>query len=141
MLVERHTALRVGFRVVPGLGRPVQTVVRDVVVPWREEDVSGLGAEAAWAASERWGAEERARRFDLGEPPLLRVLLVKVGADRYRMMVTLHHLVLDGWSLPVLLGELWACYGAGGSGWGLPVAAQHREACGVAGSAGCAGGA
>ncbi|MFE7115349.1 amino acid adenylation domain-containing protein, partial [Streptomyces sp. NPDC057654] len=127
VLSERHAALRVGFRVVPGLGRPVQTVVRDVVLPWRVEDVSGLGAEAAWAESERWAAEERARRFDLGEPPLLRVLLVKVGTNRYRLLVTLHHLVLDGWSLPVLTRELWACYAAGGSGDGLPAVAQHRE--------------
>nr|WP_281181153.1 amino acid adenylation domain-containing protein [Streptomyces varsoviensis] len=102
-------------------------MVRDAVVPWREEDVSGLGAEAAWAESERWGAEERAHRFDLGEPPLLRVMLVKVGAERHRMLVTVHHLVVDGWSLPVMFRELWACYAAGGSGRELPAAAQHRE--------------
>ncbi|KOG70228.1 hypothetical protein ADK38_40880, partial [Streptomyces varsoviensis] len=58
---------------------------------------------------------------------MLRVLLAKVGPDRHRMMVTLHHLVLDGWSLPILLDELWACYAASGSGRGLPAAAQHRE--------------
>ncbi|MEC4021134.1 condensation domain-containing protein, partial [Streptomyces sp. H27-D2] len=102
-------------------------IAREVNLPWREEDLSGLDGEAAWAESERIGVEERAQRFDLAQPPLVRVLLVKVGRDRYRMMVTLHHLLLDGWSLPILMRELWACYAAGGSAGGLPVVAPYRD--------------
>ncbi|MEC4021159.1 condensation domain-containing protein, partial [Streptomyces sp. H27-D2] len=126
-LLDRHGSLRVGFRQLAGMEQPVQTIVGQVVLPWREEDLSGLDGEAAWAESERIGVEERAQRFDLARPPLVRVLLVKVGRDRYRMMVTLHHLLLDGWSLPILMRELWACYAAGGSAGGLPVVAPYRD--------------
>ena len=86
-LLERHDSLRVGFRQLAGLNHPVQVVARQVVLPWREADLSGQGADAAWAESERLASEQRAQRFDLAVPPLLRVLLVKLGADRYRMMV------------------------------------------------------
>ncbi|MER5772679.1 condensation domain-containing protein, partial [Streptomyces sp. NPDC001985] len=71
--------------------------------------------------------EERSRRFDLAVPPLVRILLVRMGPDRYRMMITLHHIVLDGWSLPILMRELWAAYEAGGSGSGLPAVTPYRD--------------
>ncbi|MFF3327912.1 condensation domain-containing protein, partial [Streptomyces sp. NPDC002889] len=126
-LLERHASLRAGFRQLAGVQQPVQVVARQVVLPWREEDLSGLAEDAALAEAERLGSEERARRFDLAEPPLLRVFLVKVGADRYQMRVTLHHILLDGWSLPVLMRELWASYEAGGSARGLPPVTPYRE--------------
>ncbi|WP_461016769.1 amino acid adenylation domain-containing protein [Streptomyces daliensis] len=126
-LLERHGVLRSGFRLLAGMEEPVQMVVRHAVLPWREEDVSGLGEGAAWVEAERIGAEDRVRRFDLACPPLLRVALVKVAGGRYRMLVTLHHILLDGWSLPVLMRELWACYAAGGSASGLPAVAPYRD--------------
>ncbi|MFJ2652077.1 amino acid adenylation domain-containing protein, partial [Streptomyces sp. NPDC087420] len=119
-VLDRHPTLRAGFRQVAGVERPVRVVVDEVVLPWREEDLSGRDEADAWAESERVAIEERAHRFDVARPPLLKVLLVKTGPDRHRMLVTLHHLVLDGWSLPVLRRELWACYAAGGSAAGLP---------------------
>ncbi|CDR04894.1 amino acid adenylation domain protein [Streptomyces iranensis] len=125
-LLDRHESLRAGFQR-RASGAPVQLIMRRVTLPWREEDLSGLDADVARAESERLGIEERERRFDLAVPPLLRVLLVKVGPDEYRMMVTLHHILLDGWSLPVLMRELWACYEAGGSARGLPPVTPYRE--------------
>uniref|UniRef100_UPI003D735C50 amino acid adenylation domain-containing protein n=1 Tax=Streptomyces asiaticus TaxID=114695 RepID=UPI003D735C50 len=125
-LLDRHESLRAGFQR-RASGAPVQLVMRRVTLPWREEDLSGLDAEAARAESERLGIEERERRFDLAVPPLLKVLLVKVGPVEYRMMVTLHHILLDGWSLPVLMRELWTCYEAGGSAHGLPPVTPYRE--------------
>ncbi|WNF00137.1 amino acid adenylation domain-containing protein [Streptomyces luomodiensis] len=125
-LLDRHESLRAGFQR-RASGAPVQLIMRRVTLPWREEDLSGLDAEVAWTESERLGVEERERRFDLAVPPLLKVLLVKVGPERYRMMVTLHHILLDGWSLPVLMRELWTCYEAGGSAHGLPPVTPYRE--------------
>ncbi|WP_234335891.1 amino acid adenylation domain-containing protein [Streptomyces sp. NRRL S-920] len=119
-LLDRHASLRVGFRQVAGSGQAVQIVMPRVALPWREEDLSELGEDAAREESDRIGNEERDKGFDLDKPPLLKVLLVKTGHERYRMMVTLHHIVLDGWSLPVLRRELWACYEAGGTADGLP---------------------
>ncbi|MFD7256013.1 amino acid adenylation domain-containing protein, partial [Streptomyces sp. NPDC059895] len=121
-LVDRHAALRAGFVQVAGVAGPVQVVVDRVELPWREVDVSGLGDDAA----DRVGVEERAARFDLAAPPLLRVALVRVGQGRFRMMVTLHHLLLDGWSLPLVMGELWALYAAGGRADGLGVPVSSR---------------
>ncbi|MFJ4788509.1 amino acid adenylation domain-containing protein [Streptomyces sp. NPDC088794] len=126
VLLGRHPSLRAGFRQVAGLERPVRVVVDEAVLPWRQEDLSGRDEADAWAESERLAIEERARRFDVTRPPLLKVLLVRTGLDRHRMLVTLHHLVLDGWSLPVLRRELWACYAAGGSAADLPAVTSER---------------
>ncbi|MFI1869965.1 amino acid adenylation domain-containing protein [Streptomyces jumonjinensis] len=126
-LLDRHASLRAGFRQLPGVDEPVQIVARDVVLPWREEDLSHLPESEAQAEAERLGVEERGCRFDLAEPPLVRILLVKLGPDRYRMMITLHHIVLDGWSLPILMQELWTAYEAGGSAAGLPTVTPYRD--------------
>ncbi|MFJ3804018.1 amino acid adenylation domain-containing protein, partial [Streptomyces sp. NPDC090088] len=121
-LVDRHAALRAGFVQVGGVAGPVQVVVEGAELPWREVDVTGLGDDAA----DRVGVEERSARFDLAAPPLLRVALVRVGERRFQMVVTLHHLLLDGWSLPLVMRELWAIYAAGGRavGLGVPVSAR-----------------
>ncbi|MER5772553.1 condensation domain-containing protein, partial [Streptomyces sp. NPDC001985] len=126
-LLDRHASLRAGFRQLPGVDQPVQVIARQVELPWREEDLSGLPEADALAGVERLGVEERARRFDLAVPPLLRILLVKVGTERYRAVVTLHHIVLDGWSLPVLMRELWTAYEAGGGTGGLPPVTPYRS--------------
>ncbi|MFI6730095.1 amino acid adenylation domain-containing protein, partial [Streptomyces atratus] len=121
-LIDRHAALRAGFVQVAGADGPVQVIVGRAELPWREVDVRGLAEDAA----ERVGVEERAARFDLAAPPLVRVALVRVGRRRFRMVVTLHHLLLDGWSLPLVLRELWALYAADGGvvGLGAPVSSR-----------------
>ncbi|MEU9247399.1 amino acid adenylation domain-containing protein [Streptomyces sp. NPDC048385] len=108
-LVDRHAALRAGFMQVAGATSPMQVVVEHAELPWREVEFTGLDEEAA----DRVATEERFARFDLAAPPLLRVALLRTGAERSRLVVTLHHLLLDGWSLPLLLRELWVLYEAG----------------------------
>ncbi|MET7938437.1 amino acid adenylation domain-containing protein, partial [Streptomyces sp. NPDC005322] len=119
-LVDRHANLRAGFR---GL---VQVVSGEVELPWREVDLSGLPAAEAEAEAARL-AEEDLGRFDLAVPPLLRFSLLKLGADRYRLLMTMHHIVLDGWSLPVLFGEVARIYAAGGDASGLPPVTPYRD--------------
>ncbi|MFF5499998.1 amino acid adenylation domain-containing protein [Streptomyces aquilus] len=122
-LLDRHAALRAGFVQVAGAAAgAVQIVVDRAELPWREVDVTGLDDGAA----ERVGVEERAARFDLAAPPLLRVALVREGGRRSRMVVTLHHLLLDGWSLPLVLRELWTLYAAGGRADGLEAPVSSR---------------
>ncbi|MEU7260748.1 non-ribosomal peptide synthetase [Streptomyces rimosus] len=125
-LVARHPVLRAGFRRRRS-GDAVQVVAREVTLPWREADVSGLGGADALAEAERLAAEERAERFDPAVPPLLRLLLIRLGDERHRLVITSHHVLMDGWSMPVLLGELTTVYAAGGDARGLPRAARYRD--------------
>ncbi|ATL32469.1 amino acid adenylation domain-containing protein [Streptomyces formicae] len=125
-LVARHAALRACFRPVSG-AQMVQVVVRDVTLPWSEADVSGLAREEAREEIRRLAEGELARRFDLAVAPLLRLLLIRTGQDRHQLVMTLHHILLDGWSMPVLLGELSAVYAAGGDASGLKRAASYGD--------------
>ncbi|MFD1117694.1 amino acid adenylation domain-containing protein, partial [Sphaerisporangium aureirubrum] len=107
-LLTRHAPLRASFRRLPD-GRPVQLIASHLDLPWREVDATtDPGTEDAVAA------EERGRGFDLGRGPLLRGALVRVGVEEYRLVLTFHHIVADGWSLPVLHRELMGFYGAEG---------------------------
>ncbi|MGJ7874790.1 amino acid adenylation domain-containing protein [Streptomyces rochei] len=122
-LLRRHSNLRVGFRSVRS-GKPVQFIVREVELPWREVDMTGLAEPEAEAASTRLADEERGERFDLSRPPLIRCLLVRRAGDRCRLVITNHHIVLDGWSMPVLMRELFTVYESGESS--LPPAVPYR---------------
>ncbi|WP_240662623.1 non-ribosomal peptide synthetase [Streptomyces sp. WAC 06738] len=112
-LLARHAALRACFRQVSG-AKMVQVIARDVELPWREEDLSGLTEDDARAELDRLTARRLAERIDLASAPLMRFLLVRLGADRHRLVMTFHHILMDGWSMPVLLTELSAVYAAGG---------------------------
>ena len=68
-------------------------------------------------------AAERAAVCDLAEGPVFRVAVLRVGADRHRVVLTNHHIVLDGWSLPIVLGEMFAGY----HGQRLPAAGSYRR--------------
>ncbi|MEW2528658.1 amino acid adenylation domain-containing protein [Streptomyces sp. NPDC047071] len=124
-LLARHSVLRAGFHR-PTSGEAVQVVERAVELPWREADVSGLPEAEAEAAADRLAAEELDRRFDLSRPPLLRLLLVRLGENRHRLALTCHHILLDGWSMPVVLNEVSALYAAAADASGLARATSYR---------------
>ncbi|TDQ50729.1 non-ribosomal peptide synthetase [Actinorugispora endophytica] len=104
-LLERHPLLRAGFRRLDD-GRVVQRVAADAPLPWREADLSAGTAALADERFEELLAEDRAERFDPARPPLLRALLALLPGGRRRLLLTLHHIVADGWSVAVLLREL-----------------------------------
>uniref|UniRef100_UPI0004C6580A non-ribosomal peptide synthetase n=1 Tax=Streptosporangium amethystogenes TaxID=2002 RepID=UPI0004C6580A len=99
-LLERHSNLRAAFWH-EDLSRPVQVIPDSVEPSWREVE----GADPAAVA-----AEERARPFDLAVPPLIRFVLVRPEPGRHRLIITNHHILLDGWSTPLLVTELLALY-------------------------------
>ncbi|MEU9647521.1 amino acid adenylation domain-containing protein [Streptomyces sp. NPDC048110] len=113
-VLARHTALRVSFRLL-GPGRLVQLVHEDVRTPWREVDLTGLVDEEQRARVAELLADERMRRFDLAESPLLRVTLVRFSDDDHLLVVSHHHALLDGWSLPLFFRDLFAAYARGGT--------------------------
>src|SRR5580693_2773113 len=123
-LLDRHANLRAGFTQVNS-GRPVQVIPAEVVLPWRETDLSGQADPQA--AAEALAGQDREQRFDLAAPPLLRFVLARLGGDRWRLVVTGHHLLTDGWSMPVLGRELLALYRAGGDAAALPPVTPYRE--------------
>ncbi|MEV5907252.1 condensation domain-containing protein, partial [Streptomyces sp. NPDC052127] len=110
-LLDRHAPLRACFRQTPD-GRPVQIVATGLELPWREVDLAAQDDPAVRRAlAEAVAADERAHRFDLARPPLLRCALIRFGDERSRLVLTFHHIVADGWSLPILHRELLALYG------------------------------
>jgi pristinamycin I synthase-3/4 len=108
-LLMRHDNLRAGF-VHRGLETPVQVVADRVEVPWSEHDLSGLTPAGQEEREAAVLAEDKALRFDLTAPPLLRFTLLRYSATRHRLLVADHHILLDGWSTPLVWDELFALY-------------------------------
>ncbi|MFF4764785.1 condensation domain-containing protein, partial [Streptomyces sp. NPDC001292] len=125
-LLDRHATLRASFQR-RGTGDPVQLIASGVKLPWREVDLTGLeGVVERQAEAERLADAEKTR-FDPAVPPLLRLLLVRLDESRHQLVLTMHHILLDGWSLPVLFGELSQLYAAGGDVSVLPPVTPYRE--------------
>jgi amino acid adenylation domain-containing protein/non-ribosomal peptide synthase protein (TIGR01720 family) len=109
-LVARHDTLRARFAWV-GLSHPVQIIDRDVPLPWTEHDWRGLDSVGEERAFSMLLTEDRRAGFDLAHPCPMRLTLIHLAGERYRFIWTQHHILLDGWCLPLLLRELAAIYG------------------------------
>uniref|UniRef100_UPI0024A9CE33 condensation domain-containing protein n=1 Tax=Nocardia sp. CC201C TaxID=3044575 RepID=UPI0024A9CE33 len=120
-LVRRHPALRAAF--VQTAETAVQVIVSDVEVPWTELDAHG----ATDAELDELAARQLRIPFEVDRPPLLRFAGIAVAPNRFRLVITNHHLILDGWSMPLLFGDLVALYETGGSdtGFAEPPAPRH----------------
>ncbi|MFE9727905.1 amino acid adenylation domain-containing protein [Streptomyces sp. NPDC005794] len=126
-LVRRHPALRSAFRQRRS-GEWFQLVASRPAVPWEELDLRSAGSPAEADKHLEVLLDEHHRSgFDLGRPPLLRFLLARTGEDRHQLAVTYHHLILDGWSMPILMRELVALYGSGGDPSALRPVRPHRD--------------
>ncbi|UYP20853.1 amino acid adenylation domain-containing protein [Rhodococcus sp. Z13] len=125
-LVARHPNLRVNF-VMDASSPPVQVVHTQVDVPIRELDVSEADTATRAATLARVRDEDRTRRFDPGRGPLMRLSLVRMGPDDVRVVFTNHHILLDGWSTPLLLKELLALYVTDGVTTALPPVPPYRD--------------
>ena len=77
---------------------------------------AGLPAAAREAERERLAAEESRRPFDLAHGPLLRAALLRLGPEDHALLLTLHHVISDGWSMGVLMREVTALYAAAVAG-------------------------
>ncbi|HEX7239088.1 MAG TPA: condensation domain-containing protein, partial [Longimicrobiaceae bacterium] len=117
--VRRHEALRTVFR--EAGGEPVQVVRPAGAAPLPVVDLAGLAGETREAEALRRVREEALRPFDLERGPLLRARLLRLGEDEHVLVLAVHHIVSDGWSMGVLTRELSALYGAFGRGEGSPL--------------------
>ncbi|MEU8877096.1 amino acid adenylation domain-containing protein [Streptomyces javensis] len=124
-LVRRHASLRAGFRR-RKTGDPMQVILRDLELPVTELDFSDVSADEQRAKVREFAAADRERRFDMERPPLLRVTMIKVAADAFWLVLTAHHILLDGWSAPLVMQELFQHYRAGGEDTTLPPVTPYR---------------
>jgi pristinamycin I synthase-3/4 len=121
-VARRHEALRTTF-VGAGDGRAVQVIAppESAAVPLPEADLSALPAAARTAEARRLAAEEAGRRFDLARGPLVRAALLRLDEREHVLLLDLHHIIADGWSMGVMVDEMAALYrGGAGAAAGLP---------------------
>jgi hypothetical protein len=107
-IVARHESLRTSFAILDG--QPMQIIDTDASSSLTVVDVSGLDEVVREAEVQRYVAEEAARPFDLSVCPLLRAMLLRIGPAEHVLLLTLHHIVADAWSLEVLTRELVMLY-------------------------------
>ncbi|WP_409180685.1 amino acid adenylation domain-containing protein [Amycolatopsis sp. VS8301801F10] len=125
-LLDRYPNLRVAFPADTG-GNRVQVVQDRVELPWRHFDFAGVKRAEQQDRLDRLLAEDRARHFGLDEAPLLRLSLVTLGEGRSDLVFTAHHVLLDGWSVPLLMEDLLRLYATGGDRSGLPATRSYRD--------------
>lgn len=108
-LIRRHDILRTLF-VHVNTDRPLQVVLKERKIHIHSEDLRTRGAEVGDGYVRRFKADDRARSFDLGRDLLLRVSTLRLGESEYEVLISHHHIILDGWSLGLLLRELVETY-------------------------------
>ncbi|MGA7437302.1 MAG: amino acid adenylation domain-containing protein [Luteibacter sp.] len=116
-LTRRHDALRARFDSVDG--SPVQRIAPDLPLGFTLHDLSAFSPKEREART-RWLMLDEARTlFDLGRGPLVRCSLLKLSAEDHLLLVTMHHIVSDGWSMGIVVRDLGAMYA--GHAFGAPV--------------------
>ncbi len=119
-VVTRHPNLVARFS--QKFAEPMQIIPADPVAPWQYVDLTG-DTDNLDAQIERVCIAERSAVCDLAEGPAFRAAVIRTAPDQHLLVMTNHHIVLDGWSLPILLGEVFASY----YGQRLPPAVPYRR--------------
>ncbi|MFE6404521.1 amino acid adenylation domain-containing protein, partial [Streptomyces alboflavus] len=125
-LLDRYANLRTAF-VDSASGDPVQLVLDGVELPWEFVDLSSRAEGEREEAFEEFLKRDHGRHFDPQRPPMLRLTLVTMADERHELVLTAHHALFDGWSLPVLLQDLLRLYGAQGDASVLPRVRSYRD--------------
>nr|WP_245545996.1 non-ribosomal peptide synthetase [Nocardia higoensis] len=124
-ILDRYPNLRTAF-VTDSEGQAVQVVLDDVEVPWRAVDLTDLPQGARMDQLRKLLAQEQADRFDMATPPLVRYTLYRTSAHQWHLSITTHHVLLDGWSMPLLMQDLLMFYAVRGDLTALPPVASYR---------------
>ncbi|MDY7093719.1 MAG: non-ribosomal peptide synthase/polyketide synthase, partial [Acidobacteriota bacterium] len=127
-LVRRHSVLRTSFRW-QGYEHPLQLVQETAELPVVEEDWRGLDAEEVEARRLAYLEEDRQAGFDYEQAPLMRLLMARLDEESYLLVWSYDQILVDGWSLPLLLGELFSLYDAyrAGRTSALPMPRPYRD--------------
>ncbi|MFB6365310.1 amino acid adenylation domain-containing protein [Paenibacillus elgii] len=108
-LVQRHDVLRTNFYN-GWKDLPLQIVYRNKKRGFAYEDLRGMDEAERNAYIEAYAAEDKARGFDLTQDELLRVSILRTGEEAYRMLWSFHHIIMDGWCLPLITQEVFEHY-------------------------------
>jgi len=118
-IVQRHEALRTTFAMVSG--EPIQVISPVLALTLPLVDLHSLPEAQQEAEVERLATESAQQPFDLAMGPLLRATLLNLGEAEHVLLLTMHHIVSDGWSMGVLIRELAALYEAFSTGKPSPL--------------------
>jgi amino acid adenylation domain-containing protein len=118
-IIRRHEALRTTFR--SNGGRPVQVIAENMLLEMPLIDLSGQPRAEREVEAERLTREEAMRRFDLVKGPLFNAALIRLSEEEHILLLTMHHIVSDGWSMGVFTAELAALYKAYCNGEASPL--------------------
>ena len=110
-VADMHTTLRTAFNW-ELRDEPFQIVYKHVELSWRQHDWRNMSAVEQEQELEVFLAEDRAQSFELSKAPLMRLALCQLSEGAYEFVWSLHHLLLDGWSRPVLLRKVFLLYDA-----------------------------
>jgi amino acid adenylation domain-containing protein len=110
-IVRRHEVLRTRFAEADGEPVQIPEPAPPFVLP--QVDLSALAGKERLEAAGRLATAEAMQPFDLSQPPLLRAVLLRLGGEEHRLLLTVHHIASDGWSQGILDRELAALYAAG----------------------------
>jgi amino acid adenylation domain-containing protein len=110
-IVKRHGVLRTSFQW-KGISKPVQIVSKNAELPWKNLDWSNLSKEQQENDFMNFIKQDRQTGFLMETAPLMRCTLIKLGDNSYQFVWSFHHIIMDGWSYPILQKEVFSFYEA-----------------------------
>jgi amino acid adenylation domain-containing protein len=108
-IIHRHPALRT-FVTWKNRKQPLQIVRNQVEIPWLIEKWRQISEDAYATRLNSFLANDRKSGFDLSKPPLMRLALFQLDEDSYQFVWSFHHIILDGWSMRVVMKEVFQTY-------------------------------
>ena len=118
-IIRRHEILRTTFTILEG--QPVQVIAESLTLPLKIIDLQDLPPAEREASAQRLSALEAQYQFDLASGPLIKTTLLKLPPEEHRLLITMHHIITDGWSIGTFLQELRTLYSAFSNGLPSPL--------------------
>ena len=118
-IIHRHEILRTTFPIKEE--QPVQVITQSLTLPLKIVDLQDLPLEEREASAQKLVAEEFQHHFDLASGPLIKTTLLRLATEEHWLLITMHHIITDGWSYGILLQELGTLYNAFSNGLPSPL--------------------
>ncbi|MGZ8937609.1 MAG: non-ribosomal peptide synthetase, partial [Limisphaerales bacterium] len=119
-LAQRHTIFRSSFHL-DEFSEPLQVVHKETAIPYSEQDLRGQAPEEQKQELIAWVEREKRNRFDWKKAPMMRLHMQRYTDETFQIIVSFHHIIMDGWSLAYMLTELFKDYSSAFSGKALNV--------------------